>query len=108
MKPSDWFRSIANEVRSDPTRWTQRLYARDKHGNMVSPVSQFATCWCAQGFIFRDFKDNCARSEVYRIASAAIADCGADIPLYNDSRRSPDEFVQWMEKAALEAEQRGQ
>lgn len=36
---------------SDPSRWTQRSYARDADGHPVSTHSARATCWCLHGAI---------------------------------------------------------
>jgi hypothetical protein len=43
----------AREIISDPKRWTQGTYARDKDGAAIHPYDDSATCWCALGALAR-------------------------------------------------------
>jgi len=40
------------ELLSDPFKWTQRAYARDKIGRKTGPTSQDATCFCLKGAVY--------------------------------------------------------
>jgi hypothetical protein len=59
MSPSDEIAVIrrAREIISDPVKWTQGSFARDKYGNTIEPISPYACRWCALGAIARAAKD---------------------------------------------------
>lgn len=41
----------AREIISDPEKWTQGTYARDRDGAPIHPGDEEASCWCALGAI---------------------------------------------------------
>lgn len=43
----------ARELISDPSRWTQRWFARDIDGERTTYNSAKAACWCADGAILK-------------------------------------------------------
>ena len=43
----------ARDLISDPARWTQNLFARDKDGKRADPQSDEAVCFCSFGAIER-------------------------------------------------------
>ena len=47
----------AREIISDPTKWTQGTYARDKYGHRAEPDSPAASRWDALGAITRASKE---------------------------------------------------
>ena len=43
--------TAAQDLIRDPKHWTQRAYARDRHGAGVGSNHPNAVCWCADGAI---------------------------------------------------------
>jgi len=41
----------ARELIADPKRWTQRAYARDAYGSVISATSPSAASWCSVGAV---------------------------------------------------------
>lgn len=41
----------ARALISDPDKWTQGVFARNKEGSRISSTSPEATCWCASGAV---------------------------------------------------------
>jgi hypothetical protein len=74
----------ARALISDPKRWTQNAFARDKHGHAVPPQDSRAVRFCSIGAI----NHYAAESDV-RTRSLARQALGEDIMMVNDfdSRR---------------------
>ena len=107
QKVSDVLRDIASEVKDDPTAWTQGAVARDKDGNACSSFSKEAVCWCIYGFLRREFETNC--NDQMLLAATALKDVVGgstletdldDTTIINDSLKTPEEFINWVTKAA--------
>ena len=47
----------AYEILSDPNRWIQRSYAKDKDGKPVAIADEKAFCFCAAGALHRAYPD---------------------------------------------------
>ena len=43
----------ARQLISDPAKWTQNLFARDKDGKSIDPQNKDAVCFCSFGAIER-------------------------------------------------------
>lgn len=53
MTPQEIAKSIADELRQHPERWTQGCTARNKEGMPVPHDDIAAVCWCALGHLWR-------------------------------------------------------
>lgn len=54
MNVTEIAKSIADELREHPERWTQGHISRDAHGNPLDYTrSQGACCWCIEGLYYR-------------------------------------------------------
>lgn len=95
MKNSEKLKA-AKAVITDPNKWTQRAFARDKDGVMVGSIDPSAVCFCSIGAInslklsnyassklqselndfmsgdIADFNDNCTHAEVMAAWDRAI------------------------------------
>jgi hypothetical protein len=108
MKLSESIRSIANEVKSNPEKWTQEYFAKNKHGFQTWPTDDDACRWCASGFIMRMRLTNNERSRIYKsLRQAADIDDFNTVYAHNDSLMSSDEFVAWFMDAADLLQHRG-
>lgn len=96
-------RAIATEIRDHSDHWTQGVLARSAKGRCVDPNGRTAVCWCAYGFLMRDFKGDYQRAfkaltgatGTYRFAR-----------LNDHPSTTPQRVAGWFDKAAdlLEAE----
>ena len=41
----------AKKLISDPKRWTKNAFAKASDGNVISPESDNAVCWCSMGAV---------------------------------------------------------
>ncbi len=64
--------TAARVLITDPSRWTQGMLARDKHGFACQPDDPAACCWCADGAL--QMVTGGDKTEAYNEAFAALAD----------------------------------
>lgn len=57
MTPQEIAKSIADELRQHPERWTQGYSARGQDGSPVAHDDTSAVCWCLLGHIWRKDPD---------------------------------------------------
>jgi len=77
----------AREIISDPTKWTQGTYARDKYGNCTDPGMENACRWCALGAVVQasielGVDDGIGSASVDRLIDAA----GGPVTTINDNQ----------------------
>lgn len=92
----------AVDILSDPTRWTNRVMARDKGGNEVQPSSAQACQWCVLGALYKaaqEEREKLTGSAMLDVASttqAVIVDLWSRVgrvPQWNDSGITHDELI---------------
>jgi hypothetical protein len=66
---------------ADEKNWTRNTFARDSEGEIVTPRSHFAVCWCAAGALICENPDELS-GPAYTALSREMK---GDISLFNDS-----------------------
>lgn len=62
----------ARELISDPKRWTQNHFARDRRGEFISPIHPEAVCFCAGGALAKVDGTSFHNSEAHSSAWEAL------------------------------------
>jgi hypothetical protein len=75
-------RAILKLYQGDKTRWTQGLYAKDKEGHDVSPLSRKAVCWCLLGALEKVSSDT---DTMYDLQNAFQEVRSTNVLNYNDT-----------------------
>lgn len=102
MTPQEIAKSIADELREHPERWTQFATARDSAGRAVGYDSPTATCWCIAGLAWKRHPLGHASFALEEMSSKAIR--VAQIPSvvgFNDTDgRTVQEIIALCDKLA--------
>lgn len=103
MTPKEILKA-ARAILSKPERWTQKAFARDFAGRVVtSPFEPSAVCFCAVGAIRRA----AGRDRPYGDALSILAKAKRDdrrIANYNDApRRTHKQILNWFDRAIAKA-----
>lgn len=79
------------ELFSDPSRWTQGAFARDKDGNEVSPRSRKAVCWCLEGATEKCYKGD----DIFEAARTIHRGLGDHefVAVWNDNKKRKFEEI---------------
>lgn len=105
------------ELFADPSRWTQRVSARDSEGlcPALDPDDPRAVCWCLVGGARLVYSDGNLRTEIYRRLRSALPssdrtdtnkwqllDDFNDLVSWNDNyMRTPEEILELVTKAGV-------
>jgi hypothetical protein len=75
----------ARQLITDPAKWTQNAFARDKNGKMISPTNNGAVCFCALGairFVTKEPKITVADIFLNAVSNSKN---GEDLDTFNDT-----------------------
>ena len=73
----------AKALLSDPTKWTQGVFARNSDGDEVDPDDSTAVCWCATGAVRKIAGDDVDHI-LDRLKNSIPSRFVATIPFVND------------------------
>ena len=87
------------ELLSDPTKWTQRVLARNEDRLEVVSDSNDAICWCLMGAFIKCYPDKDISSDEWQKLSIA---CDRQVTIWNDDvERTFDEIKELVERLDL-------
>jgi hypothetical protein len=94
----------ARELISDPAKWTQNAFARDKKGKMIGPNGDGAVCFCAFGAIrFFTKEPNVTAADIFLNGFSRLKN-GEYLDVFNDTHTHP-EVLALFDAAIAELEQ---
>jgi hypothetical protein len=96
---ADLCERVAKYLRANPTAWGQHVFAKDRYGNSVSPLSRHAHSRCLLGLL----EYGTANTEGLRIYMADGFErlIGGSIPAWNDADdRTTEDVIALFERAA--------
>lgn len=86
-----------------PERWTQRFFARDKHGNFTYPYKDDAVCFCALGAVNVENLPKGVTNAMHGALYAVLAKLEVDsIAEYNDDPERTHKEILALFDAAIE------
>jgi len=91
----------AFEILSEPSKWTQRVYARDLDGNPMGVKSPSAVCFCADGAIRKAYIENgeLLQLQLLKLRVHLRESGHVSIPGWNDApNRTYEEVVETLRK----------